>query len=118
MVLTRSPEAVAGRWPGAIAVDSMETALEYAAEIGADVVSVIGGGEVYRLTLPLADELLLTFVPEAGGGDTFFPEWDPGEWREVARERVERVEVVRLVRVSRERPARDGRDGTSTRTTT
>jgi len=47
---------------------------------------VIGGGELYRLALPLADRLQLTLVHAAVAGDTFFPEFDPKEWRETARE--------------------------------
>lgn len=48
---------------------------------------VVGGGEVYALALPRATHLHLTWVdsitPDA---DTFFPPFDPGDWRETARE--------------------------------
>ncbi|HEX7368658.1 MAG TPA: dihydrofolate reductase, partial [Rhodanobacteraceae bacterium] len=48
---------------------------------------VIGGGEVYALALPQADRMHLTLIdtvtPDA---DTFFPEFDPHDWREIARE--------------------------------
>lgn len=47
---------------------------------------VIGGGQLYRATLPIADRLYVTEVlakyPDA---DTFFPAIDAGEWREVSR---------------------------------
>ena len=59
---------------------------------------MIGGGEIYALALPLADEMLLTYVPEEGGGDTFFPEWRTDAWDEVSRETIDRVEVVRYER--------------------
>ncbi len=39
-------------------------------------VFVIGGGEIYQQTLPLADELYLTFVEQEVEGDTFFPEYE------------------------------------------
>lgn len=38
---------------------------------------VIGGGEIYRQFLPLADVLLLTVVHQDVEGDTFFPEYEP-----------------------------------------
>jgi len=46
----------------------------------------IGGGELYRAALPLADRLYLTEIDRDVEGDTFFPPLDPRDWREVARE--------------------------------
>ncbi|MCK6425747.1 MAG: dihydrofolate reductase [Burkholderiaceae bacterium] len=50
-------------------------------------VFVIGGAELYRAALPLADELLLTeldlAVPDA---DAFFPDWRAAGFEAVARE--------------------------------
>ena len=84
LVLTRS-----GRVPfeGMQPVASLEQAMQLAGEAGAGTLSVIGGGEIYALALPQADVLHLTLVetvvPDA---DTFFPDWDPAQWQEVARE--------------------------------
>ncbi len=54
--------------------------------VGAEL-CVIGGGEVYALALPRATQLRLTEIdittPDA---DTYFPAFDPRDWREVARE--------------------------------
>lgn len=47
---------------------------------------VIGGGEIYRLFLPLADRVYLTRVNVEVDGDTLFPELDSATWREVERE--------------------------------
>ena len=47
---------------------------------------VIGGAELYRLTLPLAQRIYLTHVHARLAGDTWFPEFDPKAWREVERE--------------------------------
>ena len=48
---------------------------------------IMGGGEVYRQTLPLANKLYITHVkapiPQA---DTFFPNIDWRQWKEVFRE--------------------------------
>ena len=98
IVITRDPAAVKERWPGAHAVDTIEAALQLSVDLGLANVSIVGGGEIYALALPLANELLLTFVPEDGGGDTFFPEWRAADWEEASRERLERVEVVRYDR--------------------
>jgi dihydrofolate reductase len=57
-----------------------------AAESGADEVMVIGGGQIYLLTLPLARRIYLTEVHARPEGDTTFPDLDEAEWREVRRD--------------------------------
>jgi dihydrofolate reductase len=63
---------------------SLEAALELAGD--APEACVIGGAEIYRLALPIADVLHLTRVEAVVDADTFFPEIDPGEWQEQQRE--------------------------------
>lgn len=47
---------------------------------------VIGGGELYRVALPLAQIAYVTEIERAFDGDATFPPLDPREWTEVARE--------------------------------
>ena len=47
---------------------------------------IIGGGEIYRQAMELADRLYVTEVHAAYRGDTLFPDIDPAVWRETARE--------------------------------
>ncbi|WP_157671025.1 dihydrofolate reductase [Chitinibacter sp. GC72] len=47
---------------------------------------VIGGGEIYRQALPLADTLYLTEVNLQPAGDATFPEFDRAAWQEISRE--------------------------------
>ncbi len=84
LVLTRS---------GRVPFDGMEavaTLDEVRALVDADTAAelcVIGGAEIYALTLPFAARLQLTHVDTAvGDADTFFPMFDSAQWREVARE--------------------------------
>jgi len=44
-------------------------------------VMVIGGGELYRSALPLANRMELTFIDSAPEGDTHFPAWPHAAWR-------------------------------------
>ena len=81
LVLTRS-----GRVPfdGMEAVASLAAALEAAA--GAEELCVIGGGEVFDETLPLAARMHLTWVDTVvEGADAFFPRFDASRWRVVDR---------------------------------
>lgn len=70
---------------GAVVVHSMEEALAEARRCGAAELAVIGGAEVFRLALPLAQRIDLTRVHAEVEGDVYFPELDPREWRETER---------------------------------
>jgi dihydrofolate reductase len=47
---------------------------------------IIGGGMIYRQFYPIAGKLFLTLVHKDFEADTFFPEIDFNEWKEVQRE--------------------------------
>ncbi|MGH8061307.1 MAG: dihydrofolate reductase [Pseudoxanthomonas sp.] len=84
LVLTRS-----GRVPfdGMQAVASIEEAQGIALASGAEELCVIGGAEIYALTLPLSDRLHLTHVDTAvDDADAFFPSFDVDEWKVATRE--------------------------------
>jgi dihydrofolate reductase len=68
---------------GAERAGSVEEALHLLRD--AQRVFVIGGGELYAETLPLADELLLTEIDAAVDGDTLFPSWDRTAFAEESR---------------------------------
>jgi len=81
LVLTRGATAP---FDGQAVVHSLDEAV---ARAGNGELMVIGGGEVYALALPGAARMHLTEIATAtSDADTFFPAFDPGEWREVARE--------------------------------
>ena len=44
---------------------------------------IIGGGEIYRMAINIADRIELTRVHANFEGDTFFPEIDMSKWKEV-----------------------------------
>jgi dihydrofolate reductase len=70
--------------PGCELAHSLQEALAIAGAV--PEVLLIGGGELYRQGLPLADRLQLTLIHARVEGDTFFPSYDPADWREIARE--------------------------------
>ena len=77
VVITRDSEYLA---EGAEVVHTIEDALKGSAEI-----FVIGGAEIFRQALPLADRIYATEIDADIEGDVYFPEIGSG-WREVARE--------------------------------
>ncbi len=52
---------------------------------GADAIAVIGGTDIFNLTMPMADRLALTLVHAKPDGDAYFPAIDPAMWREAER---------------------------------
>lgn len=62
-------------------VGSVEEALNLAEETNLERCFVIGGGQIYSQSLPLADTLIVTHVHTViEDADTFFPEIDPDIW--------------------------------------
>jgi len=51
-------------------------------------VFIIGGAEIYRQALPMADRLYLTHIEQEVEGDTYFPPFDMVDWSETSRESV------------------------------
>ena len=84
IVVTRNPDYAA---EGCTVVDSPAAALR-AAE-GADEVMIIGGSEIYRLFLPMAERIYLTRVEAEIDGDASFPALEPEAWRIVDEQRFE-----------------------------
>ncbi len=81
MIVSRSDDLAAA---GAEVYSSLDAALEAVAD--SETLFVIGGAELYRQTLALADRLLITEVQAEVAGDTHFPAIDPDRFVEAGRE--------------------------------
>ncbi len=86
IIITRNPSFSA---EGCIVVPSLEAALEVAKKEDASPF-IIGGGEIYRLALPIADVLEITEVHHGFEADTFFPEIEISEWDSIFEEKHEK----------------------------
>jgi dihydrofolate reductase len=82
VVVSRDRELAA---PGAVVVGSLDDALALARNSGETELFVIGGGELYRAALPLADRIQLTRIDADVAGDVRFPPLDADAWVEVER---------------------------------
>lgn len=80
VVITRQKDFKA---ENAIVVRSLREALEVVPD-GEDCF-VIGGGETYRLALPIADQVELTRVHTVIDADAFFPELPAHEWELISQ---------------------------------
>ena len=88
IVITRNPNYIA---EGCDVVTSVDAALDMAAD--AVEVMIIGGSQLYAEFLPRADRIYLTRVHAEVDGDTFLPELDADQWRQISAQELEADEV-------------------------
>jgi len=82
VVVTRQADYHA---PGVLRAPSVEEAIYTAS--GDDEAFIIGGGEVFQQALPRVGRMYVTWVEAEIKGDTYFPEIDWSQWREISSER-------------------------------
>lgn len=86
VVVSRSLTAI----DGCIVTDSLEKAIGmFPPE---EELFIIGGAQIYRQALDMADRLYLTIVHHHYDGDTSFPMPDPAQWVETSRQEFPRGE--------------------------
>ena len=74
------------RGDGVRAVPQLEEAFLQAYALSPAAIFVAGGGEIYRAAWPRLTRLEITEVDQEPVGDVTFPDIDPAEWRETARD--------------------------------
>ncbi|MFT4867848.1 MAG: dihydrofolate reductase [Candidatus Nanohaloarchaea archaeon] len=81
--------------------ESVELAesLEEAWEKAGQKAFIIGGSGVYEQTLEEADKMVLTRIHEEYEGDTYFPEWNEENWKEVERDDQGALSFVKYERI-------------------
>jgi len=73
---------------GAIVVHSADEALKAAGNV--PEIMIIGGSYIFKVFLPKANRIYLTMIDADFDGDTFFPEYDVTQWKEISYEEHER----------------------------
>ena len=91
VVVTRNPVYSV---PGAVVVNSLEAAISSCGDD--EEIFVIGGAELYRQAITLADRIYLTEIDANIDGDAYFPEFTHSEWDELAREKHSQQEPLPL----------------------
>lgn len=77
---------------------NIDDAFNYCEEKSIEKIFITGGGEIYKQTVPLADEMILSFMNFKAEGEIFFPKIDELNWSIVSREQKEKFEIVRYIR--------------------
>lgn len=72
-------------------VPSLEAAIDLAKTMTSDYpteIFVVGGGEIYKQSLPVLDRVYLTSIDAQIEGDAYFPELPQGEWKLLSERKV------------------------------
>ena len=84
IVVTRNPFFIASN---CLIAPSVQEALSVAYNNGEEEAFIIGGGQIYRQSMPFWDRVYLTRVEvDVEGGEVFFPDLPEKEWRLVSSE--------------------------------
>jgi dihydrofolate reductase len=86
IVITRNP---VWRHDGVETVMSVDDALKLVGDVPA---YVIGGAQIFAETLPHTERLIVTEIDKTFDCDTFFPQIEPQQWKEVTREQYHSAE--------------------------
>lgn len=93
IVVTRNPQwESAGVETATSLTQAMAIAAQHLASVDGSErsdeseIMVIGGEQIYRAAIDLADKLYITRVQAEVEGDAFFPDYDESQWREVSRQ--------------------------------
>ena len=91
IVVTRSTKYIEGIEKVTTVKKAIEAASRYK---DSNEIYVIGGENIYKEFLPIANRMLITEVElEIPEGDTFFPVWDINEWKEKSRDKRNEKEI-------------------------
>jgi dihydrofolate reductase len=82
IVITRQQDYTA---PRAIVVSSIEDAIDKANATNDEEIFIIGGAEIYKQTIAIADKIYLTQIHHSFEGDAFFPTIDTNIFIETSR---------------------------------
>lgn len=69
--------------------EALTLAQAKAGDMAVEELFIIGGGEIYRQTLPITERLYLTIIDREYEGDTYFPDFDWNDWNVVSEDKRE-----------------------------
>ncbi len=87
--------------PGTHWFTDLNKAITVAKKSGEPELFVVGGAEIYAMAMPLADRLYISIIKLDAPviGDTWFPQWQPAQWRLASRRELPGVEFLTYNRI-------------------
>lgn len=78
--------------------NTLNETLEYFIGQNIEKIFVIGGGKVYAQSIPIADEMILSYMNFEVEGDIFFPDFNKDDWEVTKRDKRDEFEICYYVR--------------------
>ena len=79
-------------------VHSLSEGIEYCKITSPEKIFIIGGGEVYKQAIEIADQLIISNMNFDAEGEINFPKISENDWEEEYREDREKFEIVKYTR--------------------
>ena len=96
LVLTRNRDL---SFPGCIMLNSVEDAVDFCRKY--EKVFIIGGGDIFRITLDITDVIIVTQLRREVEGDVFFPRIDSSKFKIVESTDYDIEEPYSIIRYQR-----------------
>jgi dihydrofolate reductase len=77
---------------------SLNKAIEYCRTLNKEKAFIIGGGEIYKQAISLADEMIISFMNFEAEGDVYFPGIDEKIWKAESKEKRNQFDIVHYKR--------------------
>jgi dihydrofolate reductase len=79
---------------------SLGESIDYCKSEKYEKVFIIGGGQIYKQSMLIADEMILSFMKFEAEGKITFPKFRPDIWQLVSTEDREQFEIKRYVKIN------------------
>ena len=79
-------------------VYSLKEGMEHCKIANPEKLFVIGGGEIYKQAIEIADEMIISYMKFGAEGEINFPEISENNWEIASREDREKFEIVKYTR--------------------
>lgn len=79
---------------------SLNEAIEYCKSLNTEKIFITGGGEIYKQSISIADEMIISHMKFDAVGEVKFPEIDMNEWYIDSKDDREQFEIITYKRKS------------------
>jgi len=79
IVLTKNSEYKT-QYDEVLIFSSLEDAIDYCKKNNFEKIFIIGGSEIYKLALPIVNEMIISRMKFDAEGDVYFPKFDESKW--------------------------------------
>jgi dihydrofolate reductase len=81
-------------------IHSLDDAIDYCKSKKSEKAFITGGGEIYKQSISIADEMIISHMKFDAVGEVSFPEINNTEWEVSSKEEREEFEIINYIRTS------------------